>query len=83
MGACKIKIRIVTTSRWQKTDVTIEFSTIELARKALEGASKRSFYSIFSMLKIEKWGLMQKMHRPTEWSKLKTFFSIHKFNSRP
>ena len=52
--ADKIKIEKVPTSSVEKTDVLIGFSVVELPKNSLQMLDSGKFWSIFSILKIEK-----------------------------
>ena len=54
MVADKIKIEKVPTSSVEKTDVLIGFSVVELPKNSLQMLDSGKFWSIFSILKIEK-----------------------------
>ena len=52
--ADKIKIEKIPTSSVEKTDVLIGFSVVELPKNSLQMLDSGKFWSIFSILKIEK-----------------------------
>ena len=54
MVADKIKIEKIPTSSVEKTDVLIGFSVVELPKNSLQMLDSGKFWSIFSILKIEK-----------------------------
>ena len=56
MGANIFKITNVQSSRYQKSDMTIGFCDIDLVGKSCWMSQKSSFFTIFSMKKIEKCG---------------------------
>ena len=53
MGANIFKMTNVPSSRYQKSDKTIGFCDIDLVRKSYWMSKKSSFFTIFSMTKIE------------------------------
>ena len=54
MGANIFKITNVPSSRYQKSDMTIGFFDIDLGGKSCWISQKSSFFTIFTMKKIEK-----------------------------
>ena len=53
LGANIFKMTNVPSSRYQKSDKTIGFCDIDLVRKSYWMSKKSSFFTIFSMTKIE------------------------------